>query len=146
MLAGISDAVDGIIAKRFGLTTQLGAYLDPIADKVLLVAIYITLGVDEKLSLWLVILVVSRDVLLVGGAVLQFMLEQASEISPTLVSKANTLLQILLAALVLADLAFGPVERHGWLLAFEFLVGATTVISGGGYLLSWARSTARAEH
>ncbi len=145
LLAGISDAVDGFLAKRLDLATTLGTYLDPIADKVLLVAIYVSLGVNEKLSLWLVILVVSRDVLLVGGAVLQFMLQEAGRIAPTFVSKTNTTLQILLAALVLADLAFGPIQWHAWLTTFEFLVGATTVISGGGYLLSWARGAARSE-
>ncbi len=140
VLAGISDAVDGYLAKRLDVATELGAYLDPIADKVLLVAIYVALGVDGQLALWLVILVVSRDVLLIGGAVLLFMLETgARQLPPSRISKWNTLLQILLAALVLADLGFGPVQWHAWLTGFEVVVGATTVISGAGYLLSWAR-------
>ena len=63
VLAGVSDAVDGLLAKRLGLATALGAYLDPIADKVLLVAIYVALGVDSKLSLWLVIVVVSLSLI-----------------------------------------------------------------------------------
>lgn len=144
-LAGFSDAVDGFLAKRFDLATTLGTYLDPIADKVLLVAIYISLGVDGRLSAWLVILVVSRDVLLVGGAVLQFMLDEAIEIAPSFLSKLNTLLQIVLAATVLAALAFGRTDWEGLARGLEFLVGVTTVSSGAGYLISWSRRTARSE-
>ena len=145
VLAGLSDAVDGFLAKRFDLATTLGTYLDPIADKVLLVAIYISLGVDGRIALWLVLLVVSRDVLLVGGAVLQFMLDEAIEIAPFFVSKLNTLLQIVLAATVLAGLAFGRADWDGLAQGLEYLVGATTVISGAGYLISWSRRTVKSE-
>src|SRR5260221_3329335 len=65
--AGISDAVDGFLAKRFGMTSELGAYLDPLADKVLIVSIYVSLGVVGGIPLWLVILVVSRDIMIVGA-------------------------------------------------------------------------------
>ena len=73
-LAGISDALDGLIAKQFDLVTPLGTYLDPLADKLLLVSIYITLGIQEVLPSWLVILVVSRDVLIVGAIILTSLL------------------------------------------------------------------------
>ncbi|MGH6925977.1 MAG: CDP-alcohol phosphatidyltransferase family protein, partial [Propylenella sp.] len=72
VVAGISDAVDGFIAKRFGAASQLGAYLDPIADKALLVSIYVTLGLADHLPVWLVIAVVSRDILIVGAVVLSW--------------------------------------------------------------------------
>ena len=65
--AGVSDAVDGFLAKRFGMASELGAYLDPLADKVLIVSIYVSLGIVDALPRWLVILVVSRDLLIVGG-------------------------------------------------------------------------------
>src|SRR5215831_9291258 len=68
--AGISDALDGFIAKRFDRRTRLGALLDPIADKVLLVSVYVTLGVAGQLWTWLVVLVVFRDVMIIGGFVL----------------------------------------------------------------------------
>ena len=67
VIAGVSDAVDGLLARRFDLRTELGAYLDPLADKALLVSIYVTLGDLGKLPAWLAILVVSRDIMIVGG-------------------------------------------------------------------------------
>ena len=70
--AGVSDAVDGFLAKRFGMETELGRYLDPLADKALLVAVFITLGQMGYLPVWLVILVVSRDVLIIGGVLLTY--------------------------------------------------------------------------
>ena len=70
VLAGISDGVDGFIAKRFGLQTELGAYLDPLADKLLLVSIFVSLGMLRVLPAWVVILVVSRDILIVGGQII----------------------------------------------------------------------------
>src|SRR5664279_2128942 len=66
LAAGVSDAIDGFLAKRFGMATELGAYLDPLADKALIVSIYLTLGVNGLIPRWLVILVVSRDILIVA--------------------------------------------------------------------------------
>ena len=74
--AGISDAVDGYLAKRFDWTTELGSYLDPLADKLLIVSIFIALGVRNELPLWLVIAVVSRDILIVAAVLLAWLLEQ----------------------------------------------------------------------
>ena len=76
LLAGLSDAADGFLAKRYGWNTELGAYLDPIADKALLVSIYVTLGLAGQLPAWLVIAVVSRDILIVGAVVLSWMLSR----------------------------------------------------------------------
>ena len=101
--AGISDAVDGYLAKRFDWTTELGAYLDPLADKLLIVSIFIALGVRGELPLWLVIAVVSRDILIVAAVLLAWLLDQPVRIKPLAISKANTLAQIVLAATVLAD-------------------------------------------
>ena len=107
LLAGLSDAADGYLAKRYGWNTELGAYLDPIADKALLVSIYVTLGFAGHLPVWLVIAVVSRDILIVGAVVLSWMLSRPLSMQPLLVSKANTLSQIVLAGLVLAELGLG---------------------------------------
>ena len=74
--AGISDAVDGYLAKRFNWSTELGAYLDPLADKLLIVSIFIALGVRGELPLWLVIAVVSRDILIVAAVLLAWLLDQ----------------------------------------------------------------------
>ena len=76
LLAGLSDAADGYLAKRYGWNSELGAYLDPIADKALLVSIYVTLGFAGHLPVWLVIAVVSRDILIVGAVVLSWMLSR----------------------------------------------------------------------
>ena len=76
LLAGLSDAADGYLAKRFGWHTELGAYLDPIADKALLVSIYVTLGFANHLPVWLVIAVVSRDILIIGAFILSWILSR----------------------------------------------------------------------
>ena len=97
LAAGISDAVDGFLAKRFGMTTELGAYLDPLADKVLIVSIYVTLGITGVIPLWLVILVVSRDIMIVGAIILSWLVDKPVKIKPHPVSKLNTVAQIVLA-------------------------------------------------
>ena len=76
LLAGVSDAADGYLAKRFQWRTELGAYLDPIADKLLLVSIYVTLGLSGHLPAWLVIAVVSRDILIIGAFLLSWVLSR----------------------------------------------------------------------
>ena len=139
VLAGLSDAIDGFLAKRLEMRSLVGAVLDPIADKTLLVAIYLTLGIQDAMSHWLVILVVSRDLLIVGGALMLFILNHGVHFAPTYVSKVNTALQIAFAAFVIGVLAFdlnGLAKLTSYL---GFAVAASTVISGGGYLVAWAR-------
>ncbi len=107
LAAGISDAVDGFLAKRFHMTSELGAYLDPLADKALIVSIYVSLGIAGALPIFLVILVVSRDIMIISAFMLSWLVGKPMPIRPLLVSKANTVAQILLATLVLAEQAFG---------------------------------------
>ena len=145
VLAGLSDAVDGFLAKRFNMTTLIGTYLDPIADKTLLVSIYLALGFRDLVPHWLVILVVSRDLLIVGGALMLFVLNHGVRIAPTYISKINTALQIAFAALVIARFAFDLPELAEPIALLAFAVGASTVISGGGYLIAWARRVAAME-
>jgi cardiolipin synthase (CMP-forming) len=138
-IAGLSDAVDGFLAKRFNMQSRLGQYLDPIADKVLLVSIFIVLGVQQQLPLWLVIIVVSRDFLIVGGLFLLYIFEQPYEPKPFLLSKINTAAQIILAAFVISTLAF---DLDGAAISIQFLVpmvAFTTVASGLEYLMDWWR-------
>src|SRR5688572_28066424 len=87
ILAGLSDGADGYLAKRYGWRTELGAYLDPIADKALLVTIYVTLGLAGHLPVWLVIAVVSRDILIVGAVLLAWMMSRPITVRPLLISK-----------------------------------------------------------
>lgn len=145
VLAGLSDAVDGFIAKRFGAQSRLGRFLDPIADKTLLVSIYITLGVQGHVPTWLVILVVSRDTMIIGGALMLYIMNLRVDSAPLLISKVNTALQIALAALALAGLAFA---FEGWIGLVDLMVlavAATTVASGAAYLVNWGRSMAGME-
>jgi len=134
--AGISDAVDGYLAKRFNWTTELGAYLDPLADKALIVSIYIALAVSRELPLWLVIAVVSRDILILLAVMLSLLLAHPVRIKPLAVSKLNTVAQIVLAATVLADGAFG-LGLETARLVLVWITGALTILSLLAYLKAW---------
>jgi cardiolipin synthase len=140
--AGVSDAIDGAIARLFDARTTLGAFLDPLADKALLVSVYLSLAKVGLLPLWLVILVVFRDLLIVGGVLLSYTLRQPVTMRPLYVSKLNTLAQLALAALVLA--VEGPglqglesllIFGHTPVGILEGVVAVTTVLSGLGYVL-----------
>lgn len=144
LLAGISDALDGYIAKRFNRVTQLGAILDPIADKVLLVGVYITLGLQANLPNWLVVLVVFRDAMIVGGVILLFLFRLEVRMRPLLISKINTAAQIALAAAVLAELGLG-LDMAILAKGLIYTVAATTALSGGTYIVSWTREMAGIE-
>lgn len=138
VVAGISDAVDGFLAKRFNWETELGAYLDPIADKLLIVCIFIALGVTARLPSWLVILVVSRDVLIVIAVVLSWLLDHPTPMKPLAISKMNTVAQIVLAATVLADEGFA-LKLKGPVQLLTLLAAATTIISLVAYLRVWLK-------
>jgi cardiolipin synthase (CMP-forming) len=136
--AGVSDAVDGFLAKRFGMASELGAYLDPLADKVLIVSIYISLGIVDALPPWLVILVVSRDLLIVGGVLFSWLIDKPVGVKPHPVSKLNTAAQLLLVGLVLAALGFG--FDAGWaLIVAKATVAVLTLLSVSVYLREWVR-------
>ncbi len=141
MVAGISDGVDGYIARRYDLRTELGAHLDPVADKALLVSIYVTLGFMKVLPAWLVIVVVTRDVMIVGAFLIAQMMERPVKIAPVMVSKINTAAQIILVVLVLGLLELRsdlePVVSIGMIA-----VAILTVASGSLYLAKWFRHMA----
>ena len=136
LVAGISDGVDGFLAKRFGMATEVGAYLDPLADKVLIVSIYVSLGIVDALPRWLVILVVSRDLLIVGGVMFSWIVNKPVSVKPHVVSKVNTAAQLLLVGLALASLGFG--FDAGWALQLTMAtVAALTLASIAVYLREW---------
>lgn len=139
--AGLSDAVDGFIAKHFDQRSELGALMDPIADKALLVSMYVTLGISGQLPNWLVILVVFRDMMIVGGFLLVAALAQPMRWEPLYISKLNTALQIMLIAVLLAQLGLGLID-FDLSRALVYAVAATTLISGGAYLVRWAKALA----
>ncbi len=136
--AGASDAVDGFLAKRFDMASELGAHLDPLADKALIVSIYVSLGITRDISPWLVILVVSRDILIIGGVMLAWFLDKPMTVKPLLVSKLNTLAQITFACLVLAALGLG-FAAHTAKTVLMWIVAATTLVSAGFYVREWWR-------
>lgn len=138
LAAGISDAVDGFLAKRFNMASELGGYLDPLADKALIVSIYVALGITEAIPRWLVILVVSRDIMIIGAVMLTWLIGKPMRMKPHPVSKANTVAQIFLACLVLAALAFR--FDAGWLLPTSIaLVAILTLLSIAFYVAEWIR-------
>jgi cardiolipin synthase len=139
--AGLSDAVDGFIAKHFDQRSRLGALLDPLADKVLLLTMFVTLGIAGSLPDWLVILVVFRDVLIIGGFLLANSVSQPIPTKPLFISKLNTALQIILVAAVLARLGL-RIDDFGASRVLIYVTALTTVLSGGGYLVRWMRGPA----
>lgn len=142
LIAGISDALDGFIAKRFNAASDLGSYLDPLADKALLVSVYVTLGVQGGVAHWLVILVVFRDLLILAGAVLYYtMAQQALAPDPHPISKLNTAAQIVLVVLILGGQAFG-VDFGVFKTIMVFFVGISTLLSGAVYMVRWFRTMA----
>jgi cardiolipin synthase len=137
LAGGVSDAVDGYLAKRFGMKSELGAYLDPLADKTLIVSIYVALGIVDAIPRWLVILVVSRDILIIGGIMLAWILVKPIIVRPLIVSKLNTVAQIVFACLVLASLGFGFDDEPARLVTM-YLVTALTLLSVAFYVREWA--------
>jgi cardiolipin synthase len=138
VVAGISDAVDGFLAKRFAMTTELGRYLDPLADKALIVSIYLALGINGLIPRWLVILVVSRDILIVGGIMLSWVIGNPLKIRPLLVSKLNTVAQIVFACVVLGTLGF-DIKADMLTLLLMITVAALTLLSVAAYVAEWMR-------
>ncbi len=140
----LAAAGDGFVAKRFNQVSELGRFLDPVADKALLVSIFLTLGQQGHVPSWIVILVVSRDAMIIGGALFSFTLSLPFPIRPHLMSKANTAAQIVLAGAVLGQAGLG-LMIGGAVQVLIYLVAATTLVSGGLYLVRWMRSAMRAE-
>lgn len=138
LIAGISDMADGYLAKNFNGQTELGSYLDPFADKLLIVSIFVALGVSGALPLWLVIAVVSRDLLIVAGVVLAWLMDRPFKMQPLGVSKANTAVQLVLAAVVLADQGFA-MGLDTLRILLVGLTGALTFASLAAYLNLWLR-------
>ena len=120
------------------MTTELGAYLDPLADKALIVSIYLTLGINESIPRWLVILVVSRDIMIVGGIMLSWLIGKPLKIKPLLVSKLNTVAQIVFACVVLGSLGF-DIAADTLTVVLMGLVAVLTLLSVAAYLAEWVR-------
>ncbi len=136
--AGISDAIDGFIAKKFNAGSVLGGFLDPLADKALLLALFVVGAHKDFFPDWLVILVVFRDALILSGAMLFHAITRSLSMNPLMISKANTAAQIALVALVLAGRGYG-LDMDAVQVLLQYLVAATSVASGAAYLVKWSR-------
>ena len=137
-VAGVSDGVDGYLAKHYGWQSRLGGILDPLADKTLLVSCFLVLGSMGKLPIWLVMAVIFRDLVIVSGALLYHYRVADVDAAPTLMSKLNTLIQLVLVVLVIMDA--GPIPLPAALI--EVLIWAclmTVVVSGVQYVWVWGR-------
>jgi cardiolipin synthase len=143
-LAGFSDGVDGYLAKRFNWHTRLGALLDPVADKLLVAGLFITLAYTGDIPVWLAATVIMRDVVIVAGAMAYNFLVRPVQGEPTRVSKLNTALQLLFLLFVISRAGFGwPQEISITVLGASVLI--TVVISGVDYVWSWSRRASRGE-
>lgn len=132
--AGVSDAVDGYLAKRLDARSVLGSYLDPLADKLLLIAVFLLLGRGGFIPLWLVVLIVARDATLLGVSMLVVRKDRKTAMHPLMISKLNTALQIVLAGLVLARLGLGFPDIGVGHDVLVHAVAVTTTLSGLAYL------------
>lgn len=138
VIAGVSDALDGFLAKYFGWTSELGGLLDPIADKLLLIGAILALGWLNELPGWLVALVILRDLLIVCGAISYHMLIERLEAAPLMISKLNTLLQLMLVCAVIVHYGMIPLPEI-LLTGLIALTAITTVWSGSAYVRQWSQ-------
>jgi cardiolipin synthase len=138
VLAGFSDALDGYLAKRYHWTSRLGALLDPLADKLMLVSGFVALAWLGLIPLWLVGLVILRDVVIVAGAIVYHMRIEKLEAAPSVVSKLNTLAQILLVLAVMYSQAIRQLPSF-WMDVLIYGVLFTTLWSGLDYVWTWGR-------
>ena len=136
--AGVSDALDGMLARMLDARSRLGGYLDPIADKALLVSVFVALAAMHAAPIWLAIMIAFRDLLILGGVLLDFALGTAVEMAPLRISKVNTTAQIILAAWILTQSAM-LFEDPGLIEPLIWITAATTLASGGAYLADWLK-------
>ena len=138
-VAGLSDAADGFLAKRFNLATPLGRILDPAADKALMLAVFATLAVLENVPLWLAATVIARDALILGGLALAIAWRVPISVKPLIVGKICTALQVLYIGAHLASLAFQ--FSLGWAVPTDaYTVAAISWLSGFAYLWVWLKA------
>lgn len=133
VVAGVSDAVDGYLAKRFNAESVFGSYLDPFADKIMLISVYLLLGRAEYLPIWLVLLIILRDAALLAGSFMLFFANRRIAMRPMFISKINTGLQIVLAGYVLAWLGLEFTDP-GLTPVLVYAVAAATLLSGAAYM------------
>ncbi|MGH8379023.1 MAG: CDP-alcohol phosphatidyltransferase family protein [Gammaproteobacteria bacterium] len=143
IIAGLSDALDGLLAKRFGWVTHAGAVLDPLADKTFLAGSFIAAVWAGLIPLWVAVIVIARDAIIVAGALVYHWQVGDFKPQPSVLSKVNTFLQLLLVLVVVAQHYIEGVPS-GVVLALVIAVTITTLTSGVDYFIRWGRRLARA--
>jgi cardiolipin synthase (CMP-forming) len=142
-VAGASDAVDGWLARRFDWVSWFGAALDPLADKILVGVLFVTLTVKGVLPLWVAGIAIGRDLVILVGATIYRLLFKHIEFAPTLLSKANTAMQIVVLLVLLLSLCrFEYVSAFAGSVADPYgfwLVSALAIVSGADYVIRWGR-------
>ncbi|MDO6444024.1 CDP-alcohol phosphatidyltransferase family protein [Marinobacter sp. 2_MG-2023] len=136
-VASITDGLDGFLARRFNWRSRFGAVADPLADKALLITAYLVLTYTSVLPLWLFALVLGRDLLIVGGALLYHYCIGRFDMEPSVPGKLNTLVQVLVALGIIVILAGLPVQPF-WLDVGVWLVAVSAIVSGSHYVLVWS--------
>lgn len=141
-IAGVSDGLDGYLAKRNGWSSRLGSILDPMADKILLVSSFVTLGWLKFIPMWLVVMVLARDVVIIVGGMAYHVVIGKYEMLPSISSKINTFFQIVLVLAIVFSL--GVMALPNWLMiALVYVVLGTTLFSGISYVWVWGRRAIR---
>ena len=135
VIAGVSDGADGLIARVFNQKSRLGAFLDPLADKILLVAAFVVLAVRGYIPSWLAVIVITRDVLIPLGVLILFLSRGHLNIQPSIISKITTCLQLGTVFLVLVRNHFHLFSEY--MLPMYWLTGILTIVSGLHYIRSW---------
>lgn len=136
-VAALSDALDGLLARRFGWQSRLGGLLDPIADKLVLNASFLGLWMFGALPDWFIALVIGRDLLIVAGAVGYHLLVRPLQPEPSLLGKLNTVVQVLFALLLILQLGF-PLWPSHWVQPAVWIVALVTAASGVDYVIRWS--------
>jgi cardiolipin synthase len=143
-IAAFSDAIDGVIARKFGWQSRLGSILDPLADKAMLISAYVCLGWIGLLPMWLVVLVLARDLIIVIGAIAYHYVVGKYSMEPSIISKANTFFQSLLALVVVFAQVYIPLD-HYVVSPLVYIAAVTTVMSGFLYVKVWSNRAVNAK-
>lgn len=138
VIAGVSDGLDGLLARRFHWTSKFGAFADPIADKLLMLSTYFILGYLHYLPYWLVVIVIARDAIIISGALAYRYFIAKPVYNSTFISKLNTFLQITLVGIVLLSITYVHFPR-GLIEGLSYCVASLTVASCLDYMWSWGR-------
>lgn len=142
VIAGLTDALDGFIARRFNQKTEIGAYLDALADKSLIAAAFIALFVAQQVPFWLVVLVIFRDLMIVGAVAIAWLMDNPIPIEPLAISKANTAAQLVALATTLAASGFALAVPQPVMAALHLMVAGLTIASVAAYFARWFRHMA----